>query len=193
MKDKDNSHWKEIFKWLIKISLLLLLIVAFSNLIKKDGALEIKKDNEVSVESSKFKYGVNKGDLISNYEFEDISTGEKTSMEDYKGKKVLLFFWATWCPYCNDTMPELEELDDDIVVIGANSHVDEISKNDVKKFLKKKKLDYKNVFVSEKMIEDFYLQSFPTSIFINSEGVIEEGVMGGLTKEMIEERFKSID
>jgi len=51
--------------------------------------------------------------------------GKKHSLADYKGKWVIVNYWATWCPPCQEEIPDLVEFherhkDDDAVVIGIN-------------------------------------------------------------------------
>lgn len=51
--------------------------------------------------------------------------GDTVNINDFKGKKVLLNFWATWCPPCKKEMPDMENLyveheNQDFVVLGVN-------------------------------------------------------------------------
>ena len=58
-----------------------------------------------------------------DFELETLD-GEKVKLSDYQGKKVILNFWATWCPPCKDEMPAMEKFHkkagDDVVILAVN-------------------------------------------------------------------------
>lgn len=154
-----------------------------------DEQLHDKDGNEV-------EYGADVGDMIYDYELTDIQSGETMKISDFQGKKVLMMFWASWCPHCKNQAPMLQELSekrDDIVVIGVNLEDTEVNKEDPVAFVEELGLTYVNVYGPDEMHQTFQITSTPTSIFINSQGIIEEGVVGGLPIDAIESRFESID
>lgn len=48
-------------------------------------------------------------EIAANFTLPDL-TGKKTSLSDFKGKPIVLFFWTTWCPYCRDELRKLNTL-----------------------------------------------------------------------------------
>lgn len=54
------------------------------------------------------RIGPHNGYYAPNFRLTNINTNEQTSLSDHKGKAVLIFFWATWCPYCKADMPSVE-------------------------------------------------------------------------------------
>lgn len=67
---------------------------------------------------------LNVGDLAPNWTLTD-GDGHPRSLSDYRGKLVVLDFWATWCRYCKKAMPALQELHDEfadegVVILGVN-------------------------------------------------------------------------
>ena len=66
----------------------------------------------------------NVGDLAPNWTLTD-SEGQSRSLSEYRGKLVVLDFWATWCGYCKKAMPALQELHDEyadqgVAILGVN-------------------------------------------------------------------------
>lgn len=76
------------------------------------------------------------------FHFED-STGKTHTLSNYKGKWVLINFWATWCPPCLEEIPDLAELfqeRNDIVILGIAMEYD--NSEDVMQFVKKMTIPY---------------------------------------------------
>ncbi len=107
--------------------------------------------------------------------------GEKHSLEDYRGRVVLLNFWATWCSPCRREMPALiklhERYRDKGVVLLAIS-VDE-SKAAIKAFTRKLPLPFPVISDPEENISSLYkVFAYPTSFLIGKNGRIEEIITG---------------
>jgi thiol-disulfide isomerase/thioredoxin len=110
--------------------------------------------------------------------------GKEVSLSDYKGKKVFLNFWASWCPPCKAEMPDIEKLynetnDTDLVILAIN--VGEI-KSDVTNFLNDNKYNFTVLLDSDQNISNQYnIRGIPTSFFINKEGEIVSSKVGGMS------------
>ncbi len=105
--------------------------------------------------------------------------GRTMKLSELKGKRVVLDFWATWCPPCVREIPHFIQLfsqtaRDDLVIVG-------ISDEDVKKlreFVKKQGINYP--IASAKNLPSPYadIQSIPTTFFIDRKGVIQTVAVG---------------
>lgn len=108
--------------------------------------------------------------------------GEEVSLSDYRGQYVLINFWATWCKYCDIEMPDLNKLNEeneDLVVLAVNVMEDE---NTVDDYIKEGGYSFPVVLDKEGEIAITYLVSaFPTSFFIDKEGILLGGVPGMMT------------
>jgi uncharacterized protein (TIGR03435 family) len=108
--------------------------------------------------------------------------GTKTDWPSLKGKVVVLEFWATWCAPCIAEIPHLNELAQSL----ASSNVQFISVDDedpsvVKEFMAKKHMDGW-VGLSKNIFDDFGVQERPTTIVIDSNGL----VAARLTPELVQ-------
>lgn len=112
--------------------------------------------------------------------------GEEVSLSDYRGKIVLINFWATWCPWCDKEMPDLQKLDeenDDLVVLAVDVMED---KETVKKYIEKGKYNFEVVLDEDGEIAKTYLVSgLPASYFVDEEGILLGGVPGAMTYEQM--------
>lgn len=112
------------------------------------------------------------------------ASGSNRAMNQYRGKPVLLNFWATWCPPCVDEMPELNALQQEfgtgkmqIVGIGIDSA------SNIAEFAKKQKIDYP-LFVGGVGGTDLSRQlgnkagGLPYTVLIDSKGVVRKQYLG---------------
>jgi thiol-disulfide isomerase/thioredoxin len=101
------------------------------------------------------------------------STDSKSvSLADYKGKVVLLNFWATWCGPCRQELPSIAALhekykDRGLVVLGIAS--DE-TPEPVNEFLKENPLPFTNVYNTNEIKQAYAIQALPTTVLIDKEG-----------------------
>lgn len=111
-------------------------------------------------------------------------TGEKVKLSDYRGKKVILNFWATWCPPCKAEMPHMESFykankDKGITILAVNLTSMDKGKDEVQKFLNDNGLTFPILLDETGMIGTKY-QAFtiPTSYIIDTKGVIQKKMVG---------------
>lgn len=150
----------------LSVILIVILSFVYSN--------QVLGNKEAPIEEDKTQY-------IENYDLETLD-GEEVQMKDYKGKKLMLFFYETGCPYCIEGIPEvealdLEELDMNVLMINMTEMEESIDK--VKEV--KEDLNMKNTIILDKgnkLTQDFNITGTPTHIFIDEEGLILGGVPG---------------
>jgi len=126
--------------------------------------------------------------MAPDFTVEDIN-GRKVKLSDYKGKIVILNFWATWCPYCVQEMPDLDELhaefskDGDAVILTVDV---EESIEKVKKFVEDKKLTLPVLMDYDGKVAGMYgVNSFPTTYVINRDGTVYGYQPGAMTKTQL--------
>lgn len=111
----------------------------------------------------------------NGFELDNLS-GKKIKLSDYKGKQVVLSFWTTWSPYCIDGMPELQKagknLEESKKAALLTINVGEDRKT-VEEFAKSESLTIPVLLDSgEAVAQSYGMQSFPATIFINSDGTV---------------------
>ena len=120
------------------------------------------------------------------------SSSEMVNLSDYKGKVVIVDFWATWCPPCRKGIPDLVELknefkDKDFEIIGISLDTftrGGATKNDVVPFIKDYGINYPILIGNQNVTQQWGgIQSITTSFVINKEGYIIAGYPGLVPKE----------
>ncbi len=114
--------------------------------------------------------------------------GDRITLSDYRGKTVLLNFWASWCEPCKREAPALEKT----YSILSNRQVEFIGinvmdqKKDAERFLDLFGSTFINAYDPEKKIHiDYGISGVPETYFINSNGIITAKYRGQLTEEII--------
>ncbi len=136
-------------------------------------------------------------DAAPNLELHDLK-GAKHKLEDYRGKPVVLNFWATWCVPCATEMPLLNEMqrryEGRVVFIAASVDFDDL-KPQVVMFIKKHHGDALNVMMGAELdnLHDFGLaQAMPGTVFIDAEGKIIDRASGGLKRPYLEAEMEKL-
>jgi thiol-disulfide isomerase/thioredoxin len=127
------------------------------------------------------------------------TTDGKHFPEDFKGKILVLNFYATWCGPCRKEMPELNELksefaNDSVEFVSFCSDCDSIS---IKNFLAHVPFNYRSVVNpdAKKMLDIFYITSYPTNIITGKNGefiLFESGYSNLIVKQMRKELKKQL-
>ena len=122
--------------------------------------------------------------------------GKKVCSADFKGKVVILDFWATWCGPCRTEIPTFIALQKQyakqgLVVIGAS--VDEGGADVVKPFARKLGINYPVVLADEKTQQAFGgIEAVPTTFIIDRQGQIVKEHLGFADKDEFEKEIKPL-
>src|ERR1035437_2350432 len=114
------------------------------------------------------------------------STGGKNiKLSDYRGKVVILDFWATWCPPWRRGIPDLIEIQkeygNDVVIIGIS--MDSDTKSDVVPFIKQMGINYHIAYADAGVVQSYGgVESIPTSFVIDKNGNIVDNHIGLVPK-----------
>ena len=133
--------------------------------------------------------GLEKGDTPPQFKLETLD-GEPLSLEDVKGKKVIVNFWATWCEPCREEMPVFEEYDaqnEDVVVVAVNmTHKDgKIEK--ITEFVNEYGLTFPVLLDKVGDVSKAYeVINIPSTYFLDEEGIIQLKINGALDETMLD-------
>ncbi|WP_078380663.1 TlpA family protein disulfide reductase [Sutcliffiella halmapala] len=114
-----------------------------------------------------------------------------TKLSGYKGKPIILNFWATWCEPCENEMPELDrfhqEYYEDVVILGVNITSQESNEQSVRNFVNELDVSFPILLDTEGVFRHYQVINLPTTYFIDSNGMIVDRYAGELTFEMLEQ------
>jgi thiol-disulfide isomerase/thioredoxin len=156
---------------------------------------ELDSDSIDLTSTSGEEYGLRSGNTAYDFQLEDMD-GNTVQLSDFRGQKVFLNFWASWCPPCRVEMPHLQnfhEENDDVVVLGVNVVSSESNPANASAFIDELELTFPNLYGVEDVVNLYMVESLPTSYFIGTDGTVYERVVGPVTEDILQARFDLID
>jgi peroxiredoxin len=155
------------------------------------------KSNATSTNTNQLKVGIEVGNLAPDFELKNLE-GNPIKLSSLKGKKVILNFWASWCPPCRQEMPDMEKFyldqkDKGIEILAVNLTNAEKSREDVTNFMRTNSITFPVVLDENGKVGQLYnVASIPASFIIDSQGVIRRELVGPMTYNSMKSMLNSI-
>lgn len=115
-------------------------------------------------------------------------SGKTHTLADYKGRWVLVNFWATWCPPCLEEIPDLMALQEkrkDVAIIGIA--MEYRNAKEVSKFVDENLMSYPIVLGDDKTVRQFgTISILPTTFFYNPAGKLVRTQRGMVTRQTLD-------
>lgn len=160
---------------------------------KEQAAAQTESEEEQTKET-----GVEEGNEAPDFTLQSLE-GKPVKLSDFRGKKVIVNFWATWCPPCRAEMPEMQSYykdhkDNDFTILGVDLTSTEKKKSDVEPFVKEFGVAFPIVLDKEGDVASTYqITGYPTSYFIDKQGVIQFKLVGAMNKDIIHDAIGKMD
>jgi len=122
--------------------------------------------------------------------------GKTVSLSDFKGKIVILNFWATWCPPCRAEIPDFINLQKEyeskgVAIIGLS--LDSIQPSEVAAFVKKQGINYPIVMGTDDVAQKYGVsEGIPVTCIIAPDGTIIDKHLGMVDNAYLEAQVKKL-
>lgn len=134
------------------------------------------------------------GQKVPDFTLTDTS-GRTHSLSGYEGRPVILYFWASWCPYCMEGMPALGLLqdsyqDDGLVVLAVNILEEPAN---VQAAVRPMDLSYPLLLDETGVVtRSFVVRAIPTYVFIDRSGIYKDTIIGSARQGHLESKIEAI-
>ncbi|NDL68703.1 redoxin family protein [Anaerotalea alkaliphila] len=141
---------------------------------------------------------VNEGRMAPTFVLAD-QEGKEHSLEAYRGQKVYIRFWASWCPICLSGLEELQTLAETadgftvLTIVSPNAN-GEKDTADFQAWFSGLDTNRFPVLFDENGVaaREYGVRGYPTSVYVGSDGVLVLGVPGHQSNESVTERMRLI-
>lgn len=140
----------------------------------------------------------NDGAMAPAFEYTDFD-GNAVTLADFKGEKLYVKYWASWCSICVSGLPELDQLAGEdngfkVITVVTPDYKGERDMADFKAWFADKETENIVVLFDEggDYAKEFGIRGYPTSVYIGSDSVLIKAIPGHASNEMVKEAFGMI-
>ncbi|MFJ7732286.1 peroxiredoxin family protein [Lysinibacillus sp. NPDC097231] len=189
---------------------LLIVVLLVAAMVGTYVKQQIDKDREIETaslgeEMDDREIGLKNGNTPPDFTLTSLD-GKNVTLSDLRGKKVVLNFWATWCPPCKAEMPHMQNYyeqyakKDNVEIVAVNltsaeRDVTADAKIDtVMTFRDSFEITFPIVLDPENTAgSDYQILTIPTTYFIDSKGYIQRAIRGPMDAEMLKSYVDALD
>ncbi len=176
-----------------------LVVIMVGTYIKKQiEASEAINENALGYEME-LEEGLERGQIAPDFTLQTLS-GESITLSQLKGKKVILNFWATWCPPCKQEMPHLQEYyekyaeEENVEIVAVNLTYTDGSEEIVQQFVDSYELTFPIPLMEQEGLNATYeVLTIPSTFMIDSKGRIQHHIVGPLNEKALKKLVSSLD
>ncbi|MFC4712151.1 peroxiredoxin family protein [Planococcus dechangensis] len=183
-----------------KILLVLLLLAALAIIAINffNSGESVDQMTEIDPSEQTTASGLAQGDLAPDFMLTD-QNGETVQLSDYRGKKVILNFWATWCPPCRAEMPHMQQFhedntDSDVEILAVNLTAQDNGAEAISSFIDEFGLTF-SIPMDEtgSTAQSYQIRTVPTTYILNTRGEIAEKIVGPMDEQIMKQQTDRID
>ncbi|HLR75872.1 MAG TPA: TlpA disulfide reductase family protein [Virgibacillus sp.] len=160
----------------------------------EDESSDDVDEEETASNDGPHKTGLEKGNIAPDFELKTLD-GEKMKLSDFRGQRVMLNFWATWCPPCRAEIPDMQKFyeDKDVEILAVNLY-DTDNEDDISEFIDEFGMTFPVLLDEGSAVSTTYqIQPIPTTYLIDSNGRIHNMAFGALNYDLMVQEFEKMD
>ncbi|MBY7142483.1 TlpA family protein disulfide reductase [Virgibacillus sp. NKC19-3] len=139
--------------------------------------------------------GTSVGQMAPDFQLKTME-GEEANLSDYRGQRVILNFWATWCPPCRAEIPDFQKLynNEDVEILAVDLTETEESMEEVNAFVEEYEMTFPVLLDESSDVANTYqVMAYPTSYMIDSNGHIQYVAMGAMNYDLMVQELEKVE
>ncbi|MCR8659190.1 TlpA family protein disulfide reductase [Paenibacillus endoradicis] len=163
----------------------------------QDGIFSDRTSTQLVDEENHAVIGIRNGQSAPNFQLIDVQ-GNSVNLADYRGKKVIINFWTTWCRVCKAEMPHIEKLYEhyqggDVAILSVNVTSQENNTRDVEQYVDERSLSFPVILDKTGTVSKKYkVSAYPTTFILNEKGIIQKQQVGAISFESMRKAILDI-
>ncbi|MFU0789585.1 redoxin domain-containing protein [Virgibacillus proomii] len=156
---------------------------------------EVNQSNETEKTGDASEEGLEVGNTAPDFKLPTLE-GETIQLSDLRGERVMINFWATWCPPCRAEMPDMQKFHEnkDVNILAVNLTETEGSLINIQNFVN----DYDLTFPilkdeNTEVANTYQIQPIPTTFMVDSKGVIQFKAFGAMNYDLMVQEFEKME
>ncbi|MGX4670918.1 redoxin domain-containing protein [Cerasibacillus sp. JNUCC 74] len=156
---------------------------------------EVNQSNETKKTGDASEEGLEVGNTAPDFKLPTLE-GETIQLSDLRGERVMINFWATWCPPCRAEMPDMQKFHEnkDVNILAVNLTETEGSLINIQNFVN----DYDLTFPilkdeNTEVANTYQIQPIPTTFMVDSKGVIQFKAFGAMNYDLMVQEFEKME
>ena len=167
-------------------------IIAVNFIDERESATELTEQNQTAGQ------GLEPGAQAPDFTLTD-QNGEMVRLSDYQGKKVILNFWATWCPPCRAEMPHMQDFHEDnaggdVEILAVNLTAQDKGDQAIRSFIDEFGLTFAiPMDETGSAAQAYQVRTVPTTFILNTKGEIAQKIVGPMDEQIMKDQTDAID
>jgi len=182
---------------LLSLAFVIGLLGSIANDQIQDGIFSDRTSTPLVDKENQAVIGIRNGQSAPNFQLTDLQ-GNSANLADYRGQKVIINFWTTWCRVCRAEMPHIEKLyehykNEDVTILSVNVTSQERNERDVEQYVEERLLSFPIILDTTGSVSKQYrVAAYPTTFILDEAGIIQKQQVGAISFESMRKAIKDI-
>ncbi|URN94352.1 MAG: TlpA family protein disulfide reductase [Candidatus Pristimantibacillus lignocellulolyticus] len=163
----------------------------------QEGIFSARTSTQLVDEENQAVIGIRNGQSAPNFQLMDLH-GNSVNLADYRGQKVIINFWTTWCRVCKAEMPHVEKLyehykNENVAILSVNVTSQESNAGDVEQYVEERLLSFPIIMDEIGSVSKQYkVAAYPTTFILDEAGIIRKQQVGAISFESMKNAIQDI-